>query len=755
MQKTKTEKPHQKTLHVFAPPTHFPPTSVSTRLPRTTQKPENADPYLKNLVKTLFTDSQSICQRIQHSLVWREELKRYIQAMENRIGKAYHVGAAKHRHESSAKPRRRFLLYFDAFLMVGQHMFTDRDGEVRRDAVRFLDFINTEVLLATAMLADASDEGLYFVRMLDDEETDTAGLQFAASRFIAKLNLLFKERRCLDLPGFTKFMVDQLKNPRLVRLPSNAMKTIGGPQEPSDDVVNRCLQRMATYVRLAIDVTKAEFPNFELCTSFRIFNLEDRRIEVSHCAPAAVSCCAPGVEVGGDLDENFKRLAMFFHVDLGAFVAQFRAHLPAALQKFRDARCSNAEAWHHSVFENTRWKYTLENHPASELVTILLRYSTFAVSTARVEQHFSQVKRVLGERGGTNSTDDTENMRVSLLLGRSPSTADNNTILNRAQDLPPFFCMIGCRVIIMEPRLHDYHPTLCKDLYLQYFKTERYFKNGQPSSRNDSGKPKQSPAEPNSEAAFVKRRRASIDAAFATKRDNEAVEVVEEAELCPKQEELVVKQIAKFNVRQKRAFLEGVLLPEEKTDELARQAAEEVKKRKQRETERKAKNRRMKAITGKKHFPKLNNLSFIECGGVQLSDAVRGALAQQGCVRAQNRLGANMFIADDVTDIGSKATWCASLNGALIVTPRSILDKRGPVLKYFPAKHPHRTVFFSNGFRVKHGKIVDLLEKTSQWKICDTLEDPPGSAAAACRLVSSSIMWPICLCPFHVFFGHV
>ena len=136
---------------------------------------------------------------------------------------------------------------------------------------------------------------------------------------------------------------------------------------------------------------------------------------------------------------------------------------------------------------------------------------------------------------------------------------------------------------------------------------------------------------------------------------------------------------------------------------------------------------------------------------MQLSDAVRGALAQQGCVRAQSRLDANLFIADDIADIGSMATWCASLDGGWIVTPRSFLDKKGPVLKYFPAKYPRRTVFFSTRFRVKHRRICDILEGTSGWKICDTLEDPRVSAAAACRLVSSSIMWPICLYPFHVF----
>ena len=119
-------------------------------------------------------------------------------------------------------------------------------------------------------------------------------------------------------------------------------------------------------------------------------------------------------------------------------------------------------------------------------------------------------------------------------------------------------------------------------------------------------------------------------------------------------------------------------------------------------------------------------------------------------MRAQSRLDANLFIADDVADIGSMATWCASLGGGWMVTPWSFLDKKGPVLKYVPARHPRRTVFFSNGFRQKHRKICDMVEAT-RWKICGTLEDPRVPAAAACRLVSSSIMLLVCLYPFHVF----
>ena len=140
-----------------------------------------------------------------------------------------------------------------------------------------------------------------------------------------------------------------------------------------------------------------------------------------------------------------------------------------------------------------------------------------------------------------------------------------------------------------------------------------------------------------------------------------------------------------------------------------------------------------------KALPQIGNLNFIERGGVQLSDAVRGALAQEGCVRAQSRLDANLFIADDIADIGSMATWRASLNGGWIVTPRSFLDKKGPVLKYFPAKYPHRTVLFSTRFRVKHRKICDILEGTSGWKVCDTLEDPacPRPPLAGLSLVLS------------------
>ena len=102
-----------------------------------------------------------------------------------------------------------------------------------------------------AILADASDEGLFFTRILDCEETDTAQLQDAVRNFIGRLEMLFTEKKCLELPGYASFMLKSLARPRVLR---NLHRTIGGPGVPLDAIKARCLQRNLT-TRLHIRVS--------------------------------------------------------------------------------------------------------------------------------------------------------------------------------------------------------------------------------------------------------------------------------------------------------------------------------------------------------------------------------------------------------------------------------------------------------------------------------------------------------------------
>lgn len=323
---------------------------------RTTRKPELADEFMQDLVETLFSKKRSITQRIEHSLVWRHEFGRYAQDIDDQVGKNIkNVKAAKHRHESQAKPRGRFVLYMDAFITVASHMMADRDAEVRQDAAAFLQYLNEEVALQAAMLADATDEGLYFTRVVDDEETDMASLQNTVLRFIRKLEVLFQEGQCVDLPGYTHFMMQSLKRVRVIRLSRTNVRSLGGPGKPQRDVVRRCMQRMQRFVKIAITVTVAEFPNYELCSSFRLFELQKNT-----AAKTAV--------LSDDNRVCLERLAKFFGLSHERLEAQYVDRYPQALRAIQNYQgLTNALAWRHAC---------TERHNADPWQTILARSSS-------------------------------------------------------------------------------------------------------------------------------------------------------------------------------------------------------------------------------------------------------------------------------------------------------------------------------------------------------------------------------------------
>ena len=124
-----------------------------------------------------------------------------------------------------------------------------------------------------------------FTRQLDDEHVDSGELSAMVERSMTPLRVLFLEGRCVGLPGFTSHMLNQRQKPRSFQpAPTQPARTLGGPGAISDDVVERCLARMRKYARLAAEVTRAEFPHFDIPAAYRVFHLEARS-----CARAAAS----------------------------------------------------------------------------------------------------------------------------------------------------------------------------------------------------------------------------------------------------------------------------------------------------------------------------------------------------------------------------------------------------------------------------------------------------------------------------------
>ncbi len=370
----------------------------------------------------MFLKKDSIIQLIDRSLVWRDEFAKYVKDIESEnIGAVRNLKAAKHRHESYAKPRGRFVLYMDAVLTVAELMNAAR-GEAQQGAKPFLDFVTEEVLIQSAMLADASDEGLLFTRALDAEEVDVAELPRLVSSFVDRLQMLFVEGRCVNVVGYTKYMLDRLKGqPRFARGLANGPKILGGPAWQSAPIVARCLSRMRSYVKLALCVTRAEFPSYDILNAFHIFSL--RKVGTS----AAVG----NPDMSAEMLTMLERLAVFYKLDKEQLTEEFKFLCPYAAHEFnKKADCTNAEAWQAAITKHLPKRIPAMHH-------VCLRYIVYAISTAGVEQNFSKLKNIFGDQALSGAA-DCESRVAKLVLDRPLLKQDERErIVGHAQETLP------------------------------------------------------------------------------------------------------------------------------------------------------------------------------------------------------------------------------------------------------------------------------------------------------------------------------
>jgi len=71
-------------------------------------------------------------------------------------------------------------------------------------------------------------------------------------------------------------MIQQLAKPAVFRVGSGLHaqnKTLGGPGRVTTVLLDECLKRFVNWYCLAVEVLRAEFPNFDVFTAFECFNL--------------------------------------------------------------------------------------------------------------------------------------------------------------------------------------------------------------------------------------------------------------------------------------------------------------------------------------------------------------------------------------------------------------------------------------------------------------------------------------------------
>ena len=127
----------------------------------------------------------------------------------------------------------------------------------------------------------------------------------------------------------------------------------------------------------------------------------------------------------------FKWLAQTFNVDMFHLFAQYNDHLPMARRVQMLTNCPSQEAWGEALRKTRR--RSKSSNPAGALIPVLQRCSCCTVSTAKVEQSFSKLKRVLGEecRGGSEAF---EARLIDVALGRKGTNDDHKRIV-RANEL--------------------------------------------------------------------------------------------------------------------------------------------------------------------------------------------------------------------------------------------------------------------------------------------------------------------------------
>eukprot|EP00973_Karenia_brevis_P011147 1508861-Karenia_brevis.AAC.1 len=112
-------------------------------------------------------------------------------------------------------------------------------------------------------MADGSDQCIMLTRILDNENTDSAFLSREISGLIAAVDILFVEGKCVEMFGYTSLMLKTLSEPIVwaVKGQVNSIGIVGGVPQ---DIINKCLARMACWSKLLRATVAAEFPSFGL-----------------------------------------------------------------------------------------------------------------------------------------------------------------------------------------------------------------------------------------------------------------------------------------------------------------------------------------------------------------------------------------------------------------------------------------------------------------------------------------------------------
>ena len=129
----------------------------------------------------------------------------------------------------------------------------------------FLEFVvsGPDVLISFGLMTDVGEETVDMLRILEPENFDKAEAPMHLADFLSRLKVVLRARGAL-LCGYTKLMIEFLKQPRIVFIDKRARKLGGYTDTELQPHIDSAFMRLENWLVLAEAVTEAEFPSFEV-----------------------------------------------------------------------------------------------------------------------------------------------------------------------------------------------------------------------------------------------------------------------------------------------------------------------------------------------------------------------------------------------------------------------------------------------------------------------------------------------------------
>ena len=175
---------------------------------------------------------------------------------------------------------------------------------------------------------------------------------------------------------------------------------------------------MQVWVHLCAEIIKAEFPGYDILSSFCIFRIDDdRKKEDSHADEYQARCT--------------ERLAQAFGVSYQGLWDQVADLRPVARQMQAMQKCGNFEAWRAAVRKVQQRASSAQLHPVDHLMPLLVRWGAFqSCTTSLLERNFSLILDATGKSRGHMSYD---NLFSEIKLLVDFRQADEDRVLDVAR----------------------------------------------------------------------------------------------------------------------------------------------------------------------------------------------------------------------------------------------------------------------------------------------------------------------------------